>query len=448
MHFVDELEIPRYNRRPRSLSRHSSVEAVIESRPRSYSRRRRPLYYDGATDSRIDGIKTIQFEAMDEIPSAQLDKRSAGEAGPLQRPVTSEDRHTTSGTPREYLAPKTIDRTTLLAEAPRCVSNDSYARIGHAGLGGKHYTLNGHTKTPASSQNIGQNWRLIERARAAFSEPAYEVDPQFPSPPPVTFAVPVPRSTRTTSALPVHAKSPRPVGTRPRRRTHQYSEPLSPAYSNGGLFTAVPRQAWHSCIHQSSRPLSPPDSNEENEVSPASLVSPGQILSCDQAAAKIAENPNHPDHLAYLLSTAQLSDSAAPEAYPEVANEHQKRQSVSPDNDQIPEYHKYTAPGSTIPSLAQSSEALDLRNQAGFEFSADDASPGGSISDLLVHPSENSDSLKEDHTLRRSNALRDIFDSDDLEERYYESQVDYQAEGRAHIEALNERMHAKGEAVY
>ena len=244
VHFVDELEEPHYRRRPRTLSRHSSEEEIIESRPRSDSRRRRrrrPVYFDGAADTQRDGISADRACSKEEVQNTAGNGGKMGIAHPMQGPMKSVCRRSSSIASKEFSPPITTNQAQLAVNSSPSASRASSYASHYARFEKRSQPLDSPSNGSFMPLNVSEAWRLTDRARVAFADPGYEVDSQFPSPPSVTFAVPVTRPSRSPSPLHVRT-APVPTNTRYSERVRRHTEPFNPAYSNDGVFTAVPRQ--------------------------------------------------------------------------------------------------------------------------------------------------------------------------------------------------------------
>lgn len=440
VHFVDEHEGKYYHRRPRSSSRHSSVEGTMGSRPRSYSRRRRrPLYCDGADDTQTDGNNADRDNAKEELKNTRSHGENEDRADPLQRAMKSGTRRTTSGAADQLLSNSMLGQTCLPAVLSRSASDVFSAGNVHAGVGKQSQGVNGRCRDFQPSLSADHTRKLPDRARVGFVDPGYDVDSQLPSPP-VSFAVPALRSTSTPSPLPFRTMPFPKMRTRESVRSRRYTEPPSPAYSNDGVFTAVPRQGSYERVPHNSEPLSPADSNQDSKQSLISIAPIISKLTRVDVSAATADSPDHPDHLAYLLSTAQIAHSPERKVYGGVQENMDERMSYTTPvldsfEDCVPSCHEYTKSGSFFSSLDRGSEVA-RSCKAGFRVSTAEE-PASSMDKISSH--SNKDFYCEEDPLGRSNAMHDIFDRNELDHMYYGTQVDYQVEGRAHMQARQER---------
>lgn len=108
---------------------------------------------------------------------------------------------------------------------------------------------------------------------------------------------------------------------------------------------------------------------------------------------------------------------------------------LDPFEDCVPSCHEYTKSGSFFSGLDRGSEVA-RSCKAGFRVSTAEE-PASSMDKISSH--SNKDFYCEEDPLGRSNAMHDIFDRNELDHMYYGTQVDYQVEGRAHMQARQER---------
>lgn len=425
VHFVDHLEEPRYHRRPRSLIRHSSVE-ILESRTPHTSRlrRRRPLYYDGAADTQINGIYSDLDGAKEEEANAADCVETIAVPAKSPKPTT----------PDEPISLFTANHTHSPAELSRSTSRFSSNEGHHAQVKKQSPRFDGHSDKLHISSSGPKTSRLTDRVRVAFADPGYEVDSQIPSPPSVTYAAPILRPSRTLSPLYVYdIRSP--------GKTYSigcgccHTEPLSPAYSDAGDSSPVScRKMSYERVRPNSEPLSPPDTDQDPGYPFTSYASatPGPT-----DVTSMVDNPDHPDHLAFLLSTAQLSQDPEQENFRKTHREEDERVNsatsfVSRSPDSEPCYYEHTKIGSLVSNLDGGSN-VDDPSKGSFETPTPEK-----FADRRNRPVEYSDEDFYPHgrSLGRRNAMHDISDANESEDRYHETQVDYEAEGRAHMQAL------------
>ena len=390
VHFVDEFDEPYHRRRPPSRSRHSSVEEVVASRPRSYSRCRRPVYVDGAADTQTDDARWHPSSAEEHFePSMSVGEKGSGSSKPLEDSTASGYRRSPSSASVKVLPPTAAE-----------VSN------------------------------------LNDRARITFADYSYEVDFQFPSPPPVLFSVPVHRQRRSLSPLHIPT-TPIPRNSRHDDRGRPHIEVYSPAHNSNEGSTPIHQQAFYERSMYSSDPLSHPESNQDPGTPRTSITSSVPRPVAPETATMTADDPNHPDHLAYLLSSAQIVPSSDRKGSAGAQEDHTGRmayhsQTVTPRCNNCPSYCEYVKAGLIVLNSDGGVEEAQR-----FETEVDPSTANR----LASNEDDNFEDVDQEFYYHErlpgyKSSVHDIFNEAELEQVYYETQLDYEAEGKAHIENL------------
>ena len=301
--------------------------------------------------------------------------------------------------------------------------------------------FDGPSDRPNDLSNATSSLDLNDKARIAFEDYSYELDSQFPSPPPVNLAIPLHRQSRSLSPLRL---PPKPLSRIQSRRdlASPHFQTYRPSYSSYEDSTAVPVQKFYGPIVDSKTSLSAQCRILYPDTPPTSVTSSEYKRATPDMAWTVAgdpSQPNHPDHLAFLLSTVRITPASvyenklglqehntrnlSNESLPTVLH-HNRNQSYS-DHDDIASVHTISLDGA-IDETGDSDEAhIDHAKTHPWSDSNDEG---------ISYPYQAHHPQAPDHG--KSTFLRDIFDGSELERKYCDTAVDYESEGRAYMEGL------------
>ena len=354
VHFIDEIDEPHHRHTSRSPSRHSSVEEVIASRPRSYSRRHRPIYLDGAADTQPNDAR-CNLGGGEETGDSTNKEEYTGSPEPLGNYKASRCRRSPSSAFVNVQTPVTFKEAHLALKSSLSASTTS-SNVSHLAQYAKDSQDHNRSsdKTEATS-DAADSSNLNDRARVAFADYGYEIDSQFPSPPSVNFAVPAHRQPQSLSPLRI------PILHVSRKFLHDAHDLrdmgiCSPIHSSKREFYTGPRQSSYDCLFHDIDPFSSQESNQDPETPPTSLTSSMQRPAAIEPVTITADDPGHPDHFAYLLSSAQIVPTSDPKRDKEpqqekVGQPSYESQSVTPLKSRDPTCYEYAMAGSTVSSL-------------------------------------------------------------------------------------------------
>ena len=382
------------------------MEAVLESRPRSYSRRRRHLYYDGAAESQKDSTYADDDAAEEQARSGRGHGQVKDIAAPSAQPMTLESRCIKNRSSNESLTLSPFGQYQVSAKSSISGSNKFLPKYGDARLEQQHFDLNGHSQNRILSSSGASSRGPTGRARAVSAQPGYEVDSQYPSAPSVTYASPSPQFTSISPSLSERTISP-PSDYVPQHQRRCYSEPLSPACSNDGVTNANAHQNSFEGVSYNSQLPTPPYSYRHVNKSSLSPIPPESKRNEIKVSKPMIDSPNHPDHLAYLLSQARFSENPRLQRYGD---------SQGTDDEQL------SSMGSVVNDY-----------DAGNPHSYTSSKPCSLMSYLDEgYP-------RKPRTRGSRNPMRDMFDSDELEMKFNETQADFLAEEMAHMQVTKKR---------
>ena len=453
MRFVDELERPYHGHRRRRLSRYSSKEEIVVSTPssRGYSHGRRPVYYDGPADAQSDDLRrtTLKEEEGDvSVNSRGKESRSKESLEVSQMSKPSRNTHPTSITSDSHATRNMIKSAPILLAKS---SSRPFSAMLHS-----FPTLDGLYERPNGRSDATDTCRLNNRGLVASEDYGYEVDSQFPSPPLVHFAVPVHQRSQSLSPLRL---PPRPRSRMPAQRdlcSNRAAE-YKPEYVSDGPSTAVSGPGSSGIVLDSAASFDARESAWYPDTPPTSVTSSEHKTATLEVPSTTAEDPEHPDHLAYLLSTTHIAP--CPDHGNNAGTKQHSAENLSSES------------SSTIwhPNRDRSYSDYDNASINTINLDGGTEEPRAPPHTHPIHGEgrlwtrKDNDSDENIARPQRSRGpkngsgiyLSDIFDEAKLEQKFYDTGIDYEAEGKAYMESVRRQRqqmqmegHETARAVY
>lgn len=305
--------------------------------------------------------------------------------------------------------------------------------------------LDGPIDIPNPCSDLANSPDFNNRARTAFEDYSYDVDSQFPSPPPVNYAVPTHYQSGSLSPLRLPPRSLSKISSC-RDLSSCRIRKYSPTFDSNRESTTAICQNRGQHIPDRSLSSDAKNSIECPDNPPTSVTSSEYKPRTPEATITTANNPEHPDHLAYLLSTAHIAPHFDHESFEGLRSNsfneiptvwtHDHDQSYSDYDNASPNIINFDGGIEEPEESYRPKKDLGIANH--WANSSDD------ITEKAANPS-----FSQAHEKRQRALLRDIFDESELEQKYYEKAIDYEAEGKAYMENIRRRrreMQGRGNA--